>query len=172
MSRHAYPNSAMIGDYARAAAGFAPVTAILGIAAIGPVASAILAGLAGLFALFGLRTGLRHATTIEATETGLTASGPLSTTIRWADLDRMKLAYYSTRRDRRDGWMQLELHAGGSTIRLDSRIEEFSKLVEQAALAAAVREVELSAATIANLEALGIRIPVLSGLADMAGGRA
>ena len=162
----------MIGDYLRAVAGFVPATAILAIAAPGPVATGILVALAALFALFGLRTGLRHATQIEATETGLSASGPLSAAIRWAELDRMKLAYYSTRRDRRDGWMQLELRAGASTIRLDSRIDGFDELVERAALAAAARELELSAATIANLEALGIETPVLSDFGEMAGGRA
>ena len=162
----------MTGDYLRAAAGFVPATAILAIAALGPVATAMLAGFAALFAVFGLRTVLRHATRIEATETGLASSGPLAAEIRWAELDRMKLAYYSTRRDRRDGWMQLELRTGAATIRLDSRIERFAELVERAALAAAARGVELSAATAANLEALGIRAPVLSGFADMAGGRA
>ena len=48
----------------------------------------------------------------------------------------MKLAYYSTRRDRRDGWMQLDLRSGWSSVRLDSRIEGFAELVERAARAA------------------------------------
>jgi hypothetical protein len=172
MTRHAYPNAAMIGDYVRAAAGLAPTTAILAITTVGPVATGILAGFAALFALFGLRTALRHATSIDASENGLVSSGPLSATICWAELDRMKLAYYSTRRDQRDGWMQLELRAGASTIRLDSRIGGFNELVERSALAAAAQGVELTAATAANLEALGIRAPVLSGFAGMAGGRA
>ena len=172
MTRHVYPSSAMIGDYVRAAAGFVPVAAVLALAAAGPVATGILSGLAALFALFGLRTALRHATQIVATETGLAASGPLSATIRWAEIDRMKLAYYSTRRDRRDGWLQLELRAGVSTIRLDSRIGGFNELVERAAFAAAARGVELSAATIANLEALRIRTPAVADFAQMAGGRA
>jgi hypothetical protein len=84
----------------------------------------------------------------------------------------LKLAYYSTRRDRRDGWMQLELRAGASTIRFDSRIDGFNQLVERAALAAAARGVELSAATAGNLEALGIGRPVYRDLAAMAGGQA
>lgn len=172
MTRYAYPGSAMIGDYARAAAGFVAVTAVLAVASAGPVATGILSGLAALFALFGLRTGLRHATRIEATETQLSAAGPLSATIRWAELDRVRLAYYSTRRDRRDGWMQLELRGGGSTIRIDSRIDGFGELVERSALAAAERGVELSAATAANLEALGIRNPVFYDIANLAGGRA
>ena len=172
MMRHSYPNSAMVGDYLRAGAGFVPAATILVTSATGPVATGLLAGFAMLFALFGIRTALRHATRIDVTETELSASGPLDTTIRWAELDRMKLVYYSTRRDRRDGWMQLELRAGGSTIRLDSRLEGFNRLVEQSALAAAAREVELSAATVANLEALGIRSAAFPNFAGMAGNRA
>ncbi len=68
--------------------------------------------------------------------------------------------------------MQLELKGDGATIRLDSRIAGFNDLVERSALAAAARGVELSAATAANLEALGIKNPVFPGFADMAGGRA
>ncbi|MFZ3237786.1 MAG: hypothetical protein WA417_05565 [Stellaceae bacterium] len=172
MTRHVYPISAMVGDYVRAAAGFLPTAAVLAIAPLGPAATAIVAGFAALFAFFGLRTALRHMTPIETSATGVTAVGPLSATVPWADLDRLKLAYYSTRRDRRDGWMQLELRAGASTIRFDSRIDGFNQLVERAALAAAARGVELSAATAGNLEALGIGRPAYPDLAAMAGGQA
>ena len=172
MTRHVYPTPAMVGDYLRAAAGFAPAAVVLTIAPLGPVATAIVAGFATLFALFGLRTGLCHMTRLEATPTGLTAAGPISATVAWAELDRLKLAYYSTRRDRRAGWMQLELSAGASTIRCDSRIDGFNQLVERAVLAAAARGLEFSAATAANLEALGIGHPVYPEFATMAGGRA
>jgi hypothetical protein len=172
MTRHVYPTAAMIGDYARAAAGFVPATALLATVAVGPVATGIIAGFAALFALFGMRTALRHATPIEATETGLVASGPFAVAIPWAELDRMKLAYYSTQRDRRHGWMQLELRAGAATIRIDSRIEGFNDLVERSALASAAQGVELTTATAANLEALGIGVAVISGFAGMARGRA
>jgi hypothetical protein len=169
MTRHAYPSSAMIGDYLRAVAGFVPAAVILALAPVGAVAAAILGGLAALFSVFGIRTALRHGTRVEMTETGLSAAGPIAAAIRWAELDRMKLAYYSTRRDRRDGWMQLELRAGWSRIRLDSRIDGFAELVERAARAAAARRLVLSAATVANLETLGIRLPALAG-GDQAGG--
>lgn len=172
MSRHMYPNAAMIGDYLRAAAGFLPVMTILAVGSLGPVATVILACLAVLFAVFGLRTALRHLTTIDVSDSGVRASGPLSAAIPWTALDRMKLAYYSTRRDRREGWMQLELHGGGATVRLDSRIEGFGEIVRRAALAAAARGLPLGAATLANLESLGIRSPVLGGIAGIAGGRA
>jgi hypothetical protein len=172
MTQHAYPSSAMIGDYLRAAAGFVPIAVILAIARVGTGADLILGGLAALFSLFGIRTAMRHGTRIHMTETGLSASGLLSVSIRWAELDGIKLAYYSTRRDRRDGWMQLELRAGAARIRLDSRIEGFPKLVERAARAAEMRGLELSTATAANLEALGIGSPGVAPHMGAAGGMA
>ena len=172
MSRHADPAGAMIGDYARAAAGLAPTLAILAFSRMGPVATAIIGGLAALFALFGVRTALRHLTPLESDQTGLVAAGPFPAQIRWAELDRLSLAYYSTRRDRKSGWMQLELRGGGAVIRLDSRIEGFARVVERAAQAAEARGLELSGATAANLEALGVSRPVFREIAGMAGGRA
>jgi hypothetical protein len=71
----------------------------------------------------------------------------------------MRLAYYSTRRDRRSGWMQLDLGAGGQRLRLDSRIDGFDRVVHHAAMVAAARCLELNEATAANLQALGIRLP-------------
>jgi hypothetical protein len=159
MTDHAYPNSAMVGDYLRAAAGFVPAAAIFAVPAAGVAATGVAASFAALFLLFGLRTALRHATHILTDETGMTAAGPLAATIRWAELEQVKLAYYSTRRDRRDGWMQLELAAGGSRLRLDSRIDGFEALAARAARAAAARGLELDVATLANLDALGIVPP-------------
>lgn len=181
MSVHAYPAAAMIGDYLRAAGGLVPAVLILALSPFTPVAGTLLSCFAAVFLVFGVRTALRHGTRIELTETGIEASGPLRATIRWSELDRLSLAYYSTHRDRvarpqnvrstlglshhstdrdrRGGWMQLRLHAGASTLRLDSRIEGFARLVEHAARAAAARRLPLSAATAANLEALGIWVP-------------
>jgi|SRR5215467_8677279 len=157
MSRHAYPASAMVGDYARAAAGLVPAAVILAIEPVGLVAGAVLSGLAALFALFGLRTAVRHGTQIQATEEALHASGLSHISISWDELDRLKLVYYSTRRDRRDGWMQLELRAGSARLRVDSRIEGFADLVRSSVRAAELRGLRLSEATSINLQALGIR---------------
>ena len=127
MTRHAYPASAMVGDYVRTAAGLFPTAAILATVPVGMVAATVLGGFATLFAVFGIRTALRHGTQIEATETGLHASGLLQVSISWSELDRIKLAYYSTRRDGHGGWMQLELRSGSSILRVDSRIEGFAE---------------------------------------------
>ena len=160
-SEHVYPTSAMIGDYLRAAAGLLPTGAIFATTPVGAVGAVVIGGFAAIFAIFGLRTVLRHGTRLEMSESALRTHGAWRRTISWAELDRMRLAYYSTRRDRRSGWMQLELGAGRERIHLDSRIEGFDRVVRRAAEGAAARELELSDATLANLEALGIRLPEL-----------
>lgn len=156
-SRHGYPTSAMAGDYVRAAAGLLPSAALLAAVPTGPAATVILGGFAAIFAVFGLRTVVRHGTSIELGEDGLRATGTRQQTIRWAELDRFKLSYYSTRRDRRSGWMQLELGAGRTRVQIDSRIAGFDEVVRRAVSAAEARGVPLSEATGANLDALGIK---------------
>jgi hypothetical protein len=160
-SRHAYPAAAMAGDYLRAAVGLVPALILVATVPIGSVAAVVLGGFAAIFALFGVRTALRHATRIELTPTGLRASGALRGTIAWSQLDRLRLAYYSTRRDRKSGWMQLQLGAGGARVALDSRIDGFEHIVERAAAAAAARDLALSDATLVNLDALGVRLSAL-----------
>jgi hypothetical protein len=156
MTVHTYPTAAMSGDYLRAACGAIPCLAILLAVPLAPPVMAAVGSLAALFAAFGIRTALHHRSRIEMTETALSASGPLGANIPWTALDGMKLAYYSARRDRGDGWMQLVLRAGRARLSLDSRIEGFPLLVAQAARAAAARRLTLNPATLANLEALGI----------------
>jgi hypothetical protein len=156
---HVYPASAMVGDYLRAAAGVVPVGVLFATVPVGTVAATVLGSFAALFGVFGLRTLLRHGTSLEMSDTELRARGAWRRIITWAELDLMKLAYYSTSRDRRGGWMQLELGAGGARVKLDSRIDGFDQLVWRAAEVAATRGVALSDATMANLQALGITLP-------------
>jgi len=158
-ARFSYPASAMAGDYMRAAAGLAPTLFILATVSLGDVTTAVIGGFAAIFAAFAIRTALRHGTSLEMDENGLRAAGLRRTVIPWGGLDRVKLAYYSTRRDRKSGWMQLQLRAGRSRLSLDSRLDGFDQLARQAARVAAERGVALSDATAANLQALGIRPP-------------
>jgi len=163
-TRHVYPAAAMVGDYLRAAAGLVPTGVVFATEPVGTVAATVLGGFAAVFGIFGLRTVLRHGTILEMTDTELRTHGAWRARISWAKLDRMKLTYYSTRRDRRSGWLQLELRAGGSTVRLDSRIVGFDQLVRRAAEVAMARGVALNEATLDNLQALGIRLPELGAL--------
>ena len=156
-TRFGYPASAMVGDYLRAAAGLVPTLFILATVSLGDIALAVLGGFAVIFGIFALRTGLRHGTSLEMDETGLRTSGWRRIYIPWDELDRVKLAYYSTRRDRKSGWMQLQLGAGRARLSLDSRLDGFEQVARQAADAAAERGLALSDATAANLQAIGIR---------------
>jgi len=72
-------------------------------------------------------------------------------------------------RDRREGWMQLELRSGRKKVRLDSRIEGFAELVGKSANAAKSRGLTLNAATVANLGALGVRLHSEPGVREAAG---
>ena len=159
ITKHVYPASAMVGDYLRAAAGLVPTGLLFATVPVSPVAGAVLGSFAAIFAVFGLRTALRHGTSLEMSDSELRARGARRGAVPWAELDRLKLAYYSTRRDRSSGWMQLELGAGGRRVRLDSRIDGFDRVVRRAAVAAAARGLELNEATVANLQALGVRLP-------------
>ena len=163
-TRHVYPAAAMVGDYLRAAAGLVPAGTILATMPVAAVPATLLGGFAAIFGIFGLRTALRHNTSIEMTDTGigargLVANGLVERRIAWAELDRLRLAYYSTRRDRKSGWMQLELGGGGTRLSLDSRLAGFGEIVRRAADAAADNHLRVSEATAANLEALGVRVP-------------
>ncbi|MBV9824922.1 MAG: hypothetical protein JO001_04455 [Alphaproteobacteria bacterium] len=158
-TRHGYPVSAMVGDYLRSAAGLVPVAIILAVVPVATVPAVILGGFGAVFAVFGARTVVRHQTRLELTETGIRITGLVPRAISWAELERMRLAYYSTRRDKRDGWMQLELSGAGARISIDSRLDGFDEVVRRATFAAATRNLNLADATAANLEALGIRVP-------------
>jgi hypothetical protein len=154
-----YPVSAMLGDYLRAGAGLVPSALILATVSVNGVAGVVIGGFAAIFGAFAVRTALRHGTRIEIGDAGVRATGLKRVEIDWAELDRMKLAYYSTRRDRKSGWMQLQLGAGRARLALDSRLDGFDRVVRRASAAAAARDLELTEATIANLGALGIRLP-------------
>jgi hypothetical protein len=79
--------------------------------------------------------------------------------VEWARLDRLKLSYFSTKRDRSDGWMQLSVgSAGGRMVKVDSSLDGFHDIVERAARAAATGGVGLSEATRANLRSMGISV--------------
>jgi hypothetical protein len=154
-----YPTSAMLGDYLRAAAGLVPSALIFATVSVGSFSGIVIGLFAAIFGAFAIRTALRHGTRIEVTEAGVRALGFRRAAIDWTSLDRMKLAYYSTRRDRKSGWMQLQLGAGRARLSLDSRLDGFDQVVRHAATAAAARQLDLSEATAANLQALNIRIP-------------
>lgn len=110
--------------------------------------------------------GVGKSSTVEEANRGHTI--PTGTVLSWEHLDRLRLRYYSTRRDRSDGWMTLTLAGlapSGRRVRLglDSTVDGFIEIARAAAAAAVRNGVALKPSTVANLNALDIRLDRLSG---------
>src|SRR5271154_1666175 len=84
-SRHAYPATAMVGDYLRAAAGLVPTGVVFATEPVSTVAATVLGSFGAGFGIFGLRTALRHGTSLEMTSTELRASGVWPCRISWSE---------------------------------------------------------------------------------------
>src|SRR3546814_11189227 len=119
MTTDRYPLQYVAGDYARAGSGFLlpacplfwmtdslPAVLLLGCPAI-------------LFAFFGMSTLLRQLTAVTLDEDGVSTSGPRNARVRWQELERVDLRYFSTRRDREKGWMQLLLWGQDQSAAVD-----------------------------------------------------
>lgn len=155
-SRHRYPVQTLAADYGRAALGLALTGGPLVLVEPAPVMVYILGGLGTLFFLYGVQTALRHATQVKLSEEEIRAEGLRPVVLRWRDLKGMSLAYYSTRRDRSQGWTQLRLKGDERTLKFDSTIEGFPAIAERAYRAARGNRVALTTRTLENLAALGI----------------
>lgn len=152
-----YPRQTIIADYSRAAAGAVLCGAPLLLLEVNLWLAVLLLAGFGLFALFLIRTALRHRTRYVLGPDTLCADGPFATLVEWNRLDRMKLSYFSTKRDRTDGWMQLGVGStGGRLVKVDSSLEGFHDIVARAAEAAESKRLSLSDTTNANLRSLGI----------------
>ncbi len=158
MVTYRYPTSVLAGDYARAAFGLFCSAGPLLFMDVASVMVWVLGGLSLLFATFGARTAIKHATTFELDAEGITARGPFATALRWDELSGVTLRYFSTRKDREKGWMQLILKGSGRSLRLDSTLDGFRDVVERAARTVQARGLPLDPPTIANFRAAGVPV--------------
>ena len=165
-SRHRYPARTVLLDYLYSGLGLLfTLGPLAGTAPSGPAAW-VLGGLAALFAVYGARTALRHRTCLRVSEEGLVADGLLRRHLPWDRLTRCTLGYYSTRRNREGGWMQLTLKTQRRSLRIDSQIEGFDRIVRRAIHAAAACGIALDHTTQENLRALGITAGEADSTAD------
>jgi hypothetical protein len=151
-----YPLSCLYVDYAGSAVGLACSLGPLAFAQPAEPIAWVLAAVGALFLVYFGRTVCRQLTHFELDEAGIRARGPLGAAIRWEELRSLRLDYYSTRRDREEGWMQLRLRDARRTIRIDSEVDGFADIARAAAAAARRRGTALSEATRSNLQTLGI----------------
>src|SRR3546814_18491244 len=106
-----------------------------------------------------MSTLLRQLTAVTLDEDGVSTSGPRNARVRWQELERIDLRYFSTRRDREKGWMQLRLWGKDQSVSVDSTLEGFIEIALPAAEAAATRCISASPVTDENFRALGIDPP-------------
>jgi hypothetical protein len=156
MSEHAYPIGSLAGDYARAAAGLVLCGAPLLFSEPGLIIAVVLGGLVVLFGAYAIRTLGRHIARIVVTDEGIASRGLTRAAVRWNELDKLRLRYFSTRRDRTRGWLQLSLGGGGRRIELDSGLDGFQLIAARAFDAAEANNLALDHATLENLRTMGI----------------
>ena len=154
MTTHRYPHSAIVADYVRASAGIILTLAPLAAVPVTTIAGSVLSVLAALFFLFAARTWIRSRTSVALSEEGLEISGLRHKMIPWQGVTSLELRYFATKRDRSQGWMQLTLKSAKVTIKLESNLEGFEKIVRAAAHTATLRGLSLSSSTIENLRSL------------------
>ena len=156
MSIHGYGANALLAHYLRALTGCVIAFSVVLFAGLSSAMLWIAGPIGLLFLVFGIATALRHATKVEVSADGIRTVGPWRREILWEDLSKVDLRYYSTKKDRSDGWMQLTIRGKGPRISIESTIDEFERVVSAVATAAAARGVVWSVASVANLKALGI----------------
>ena len=156
MSEYRYSTPALNGDMVRAGIGFALCATPIVLVSLEPWLLLLLATPAGLFAIFGARTWLRRSVRVAIDDTGITSNGLKSAHLPWRDLQRFKLSYFSTRRDRSNGWMQLNLRGPSGRLSFDSNLDGFDEICRRAFSAATDNDVELSGASLRNLAELGL----------------
>lgn len=155
-----YPAADLTGDYLRAGAGL--VLTLVPLLAVDMLAWVrwVFIAAALLFALFALRTAQRQLTVVVLDDAGIEVKGPLGRKrLEWTALRKLKLAYYTTRRDRQGGWMQLDLTGAMGRLRIESQLLKFDRVVEAAAAAALANSLVLTQSTRANLLSLGFEVP-------------
>jgi hypothetical protein len=160
MTVYRYQIERLIGDYLRGACGLAgSIVAWIFLPSAVQV-HILIGGLTLLFLLFTIRTVWRQAVRIEASDETLVLISPRSIffkqePVAWRDLVSVKLRYYSTRRNRKNGWFTMHLAGPTARIVFDSDLDGFEDMARRAALAVRANGIAIDDTTRANLAALG-----------------
>lgn len=156
MSVHRYPSETLIGDYMRAGLGLLLTVPPLLWMEPGTAIALSLFLVAGICLYFVARTFDRNRTVVSLEDDTITVTSLRKATIRWDEMARMSLAYYATKRDKSDGWLEITIKDAQATIKLDSRLQHFGAIVVKAARVARERGIPLNQITLSNLRALKI----------------
>ena len=156
MSVYRYPLPRILADYFLGGSG---TLMSAGLVALAPTSKFVLVafgGLTGLFLLFTIRTALRQRLRIAADADGIRLSGGWVRSLRWDEVEAVRLRYFSTRRSRKGGWMTLTLRGPRQKIVVDSYLDGFEPLVRQAASIVTLRDLPLDPTSASNFAALDV----------------
>ena len=155
-----YPTKSLIGDYVRSGIGLSVGLGVLVSAPPSTTIIIIFGAFTALFLVFGVRTVQRNILRVAVTKEELCSAGFGTRVMRWKALDRFKLRYFGSRRQRTressGGFMQLTLKAADASVTLESSIDGFEYIVWCAAKAARENGVALDPTSAGNLLELGI----------------
>ncbi|MEE8144979.1 MAG: hypothetical protein V3T57_06180 [Kiloniellales bacterium] len=158
MRVYRYPGRALAGDYLRAAMGFCIGLGVILFVAPSPAIILIFGGLACLFGFYGFRTVQRQLTRVAVSDAEIRDTGFGTRVMAWGDLQRIKLRYFGTRRQKRErgGYMQLTLKGVGTSLTYDSGLEGFDYLAWRAAKALRENGRDIDPTSAGNLLTLGL----------------
>ena len=152
-----WPAAALRADYLRGGFGFAASLLLALLIPPPSIAFFVFLGLTIVFGLYLAQAALRARTSLTLLPEGLAVAGFFGNRlIRWDTLDQFALRYYTLRRDKEAGWMDLKLASGKDAVTFDDRLDGFRPILERAWEAARARDIGISSATYANLTAAGL----------------
>ncbi|MFV3131876.1 hypothetical protein [Niveispirillum sp. KHB5.9] len=153
-----YPADSLKADALRAGLGLAVTLgplALVGFDAHPLVAVPLLAG-AGLFGWLGLRTLARRGAYCRLSDQGLVMPrGFFMVMVRWDQITGVKLRYYSTKKDKSGGWMQLTIQAGRGRYSIESQLVGFDAITARVAELVVERGLPVDETTKENFLSLG-----------------
>jgi len=156
MKGYRYPVSALRGNYLRAGAGMVFSGLFLYGAISIPVAFAIVGSIFLLFAGFGFKTWSQHMTMIQLDENGLQIFGLRRRQISWEELIGTKLRFFTVKRDRDAGWMELTLMTASSKFKIESDLVGFNDIAVAVVKAIEAKGIVIDENSVENFNSLGI----------------
>ena len=156
MNEMTYSRGSLVLDYVRALLGLGIVGGLLLFTTPVALVQWLLIALFVLFTAFTWRTWSRHQSAFTIHPEGLEQLRPRVNRLGWEELQDVQLRYFSTRRDRKNGWMQLNLQGNGKKIIVDSNLNGFDAILQTVARVVTEKKLDLGAATRENFRAMGL----------------
>ena len=150
----AYHPSSLLGDYIRSIVGVGLTASALIFLNLATWLQIVFLTCFLLFVIFTIRTIIRQKTSYRLCNAALQQVGIFSKNINFDDLTKFELRYFSTRRNREEGWFQLKLVANDIKIVVDSSLNGFDDIIKTANFAVEKNKLDLDAITSANLHAV------------------